>query len=102
FISNREPNEDQFFNYDIFTLKVSDGSMRRLTSTESAEYRPRWSPDGKTILYQATKRGLTDLETTMEDTHVWSINADGSYRREISSVIDNPQGAPASLAGGKA
>jgi dipeptidyl aminopeptidase/acylaminoacyl peptidase len=102
FISNREPNEDQFFNYDIFTLKVSDGSMRRLTSTESAEYRPRWSPDGKTILYQATKRGLTDLETTMEDTHVWLINADGSDRREISSMIDNRQGAPAWSADGKA
>ena len=102
FISNREPNEDQFFNYDIFTLKVSDGSMRRLTSTESAEYRPRWSPDGKTIVYQATKRGLTDLETTMEDTHVWLINADGSDRREISSMIDNRQGAPAWSADGKA
>jgi dipeptidyl aminopeptidase/acylaminoacyl peptidase len=95
FISNREPNEDQFFNYDIFTLRVSDGSIRRLTSTESAEYRPRWSPDGKTIVYQATKRGLTDLETTMEDTHVWLINADGSNPREISSMIDNRQGAPA-------
>jgi len=45
FISNREPNEDQFFNYDIFTLRVSDGTMKRLTATESAEYRPRWSPD---------------------------------------------------------
>lgn len=95
FISNREPNEDQFFNYDIFTLRLSDGSMRRLSATESAEYRPRWSPDGKSIVFQATKRGLTDLETTMEDTHVWLINADGSNRREISSMIDNRQGAPA-------
>ncbi len=102
FISNREPNEDQFFNYDIFTLKLADGSIRRLTSTESAEYRPRWSPDGKTIVHQATKRGLTDLETTMEDTHIWLINADGSNRREISSMIDNRQGAPAWSADGKA
>jgi len=94
FISNREPNEDQFFNYDIFTLKVTDGTMTRLTATESAEYRPRWSPDGKTIVYQATKRGLTDLETTMEDTHVWLMNADGSNRRELTSMIDNRQGAP--------
>ena len=77
FISNREPNEDQFFNYDLFTLKLADKSIRRLTSTENAEYRPRWSPDGKTIAYQATKRGLTDLETTMEDTHVWTVGADG-------------------------
>src|SRR6185295_9941761 len=94
FISNREPNEDQFFNYDLFTLKVADKSIRRLTSTENAEYRPRWSPDGKTIAYQATKRGLTDLETTMEDTHVWAINADGSNRRELGRGIDNRQGAP--------
>ncbi|HXU08808.1 MAG TPA: S9 family peptidase, partial [Blastocatellia bacterium] len=100
FISNREPNEDQFFNYDIFTLRVSDLTMTRLTSTESAEYRPRWSPDGKMIVYQATRRGLTDLETTMEDTHVWLMNADGSNRREITSMIDNRQGAPSWSADG--
>ena len=65
-------------------FSVADKSIRRLTATESAEYRPRWSPDGKTIAYQATKRGLTDLETTMEDTHVWLMNADGSNRRELA------------------
>ncbi len=93
FVSNREPNEDQFFNYDLFTLNVASGAIRRVTATENAEYRPRWSPDGKTIAYQATRRGLTDLETTMEDTHVWLISADGSQRREIASV-DNRQGEP--------
>jgi dipeptidyl aminopeptidase/acylaminoacyl peptidase len=91
FISNREPNDDQFFNDDLFTLKVADKSIRRLMSTENAEYRPRWSPDGKTIAYQATKWGLTDLETTMEDTHVWTINADGTNRREIGRGIDQAE-----------
>ncbi|HKW98105.1 MAG TPA: S9 family peptidase [Bryobacteraceae bacterium] len=91
FVSNREPNEDQFFNYDLFALRVSDGHMRRLTATENAEYQPRWSPDGKTIVYLGTKRGLTDLETTMEDTHVWLINADGSNRHELTGEIDNRQ-----------
>ena len=93
FISNRESNEDQFFNYDVFALNAANGEMRRLTSTESAEYRPRWSPDGKTILYQATKRGLTDLETTMEDTHAWVMDAQGKNRRELAA-IDNRQGEP--------
>ncbi|MEO7650495.1 MAG: hypothetical protein ABIZ80_08490, partial [Bryobacteraceae bacterium] len=95
FISNREPDEDQFFNYDLLTVNATSGAMRRLTTTESAEYRPRWSPDGKTILYQATRRGLTDLETTMEDTHTWLIGADGANRREIGREIDNRQGEPA-------
>jgi dipeptidyl aminopeptidase/acylaminoacyl peptidase len=94
FASNHEPNQDEFFNYDIFALNVADNSIRRLTATEYNEYEPLWSPDGKHIVYRGTKRGLTDRETTMEDTHVWIMNADGSDRREIGVVIDNRQGAP--------
>jgi len=94
FASNREPNQDEFFNYDLFTLRVADSSIRRLTATEYSEYEPLWSPDGKHIVYRGTRRGLTDRETTMEDTHVWVINADGSDRREVGAVVDNRQGTP--------
>src|SRR6266850_4565633 len=86
FASNREPNQDEFFNYDLFALKVTDNSIRRLTATEYNEYEPLWSPDGKRIVFRGTRRGLTDRETTMEDTHVWVMNADGSDRREIGTV----------------
>src|SRR6266404_5098483 len=94
FASNREPNQDEFFNYDIFALKVADNGIRRLTATEYNEYEPLWSPEGKRIVFRGTRRGLTDRETTMEDTHVWVMNADGSDRREIGAVLDNRQGAP--------
>ena len=94
FASNREPNSDEFFNYDLFALNVADGSVRRLTSTESCEYAPRWSPDGTTIAFSGTRRGLTDRETTMEDTHIWLMNADGTDRREIGAAIDNRQSHP--------
>jgi len=93
FISDRSSNPDQFFNYDVFAVKPSDGSIRRITATESAEYYPKWSPDGKMVAYLATKRGLTDRETTMEDAHVWVMNADGSNRHEFST-LDARQGAP--------
>jgi len=92
YLTNPEPNQDEFFNYDIYALKVADNSSRRITATEFIEYDPRWSPDGKRILFRGTRRGLTDRETTMEDTHVWVMNADGSERREIGAVIDNRQG----------
>jgi dipeptidyl aminopeptidase/acylaminoacyl peptidase len=94
FASNREPNQDEFFNYDLFTLQLADNSIHRLTATEYCEYEPLWSPDGKSIVYLGTRRGITDRETTMEDTHVWLMNADGSNRREIGNVIDNRQGTP--------
>jgi len=101
FESNHEPNQDEFFNYDVFALRVADGAIRRLTATEFNEYEPVWSPDGKMIAYRGTKRGVTDRETTMEDTHVWVMNADGSGPREIGAVIDNRQGAPQWAADGK-
>src|SRR5215831_5377821 len=94
YLTNPEPNQDEFFNYDVFALRVADGSTRRITATEFNEYDPLWSPDGKKILFRGTRRGLTDRETTMEDTHVWVMNADGSERREIGAVIDNRAGSP--------
>src|SRR5262249_37729821 len=94
FLTNRDADDDEFFNYDVYAMKVADRSIRRLSATESIEYHPTWSPDGRTIAFQATRRGLTDRETTMEDTHVWVMNADGSGRRDVGAAVDNRQGVP--------
>lgn len=93
FVANRGPDPDRFFNYDLFAVRVSDGVVRRLTDTKSAEYRPKWSPDGSRLAFQGTTRDLTSSETTMEDTHVWVMDASGANRREAVR-IDNRQGPP--------
>ena len=93
FVSNRGPDPDRFFNYDVFAVTVASGAVRRLTDTKSAEYYPRWSPDGRFVAFSGTKRPLTSSETTMEDTHVWVMDATGANRKEIGTV-DNRQGAP--------
>jgi dipeptidyl aminopeptidase/acylaminoacyl peptidase len=90
-VSNLDHDPDYFYNPDLVAISATDGSIRRITATESAEYQPKFSPDGKQIVFLGTKRGLTDLETTMEDTHVWVMNADGTGRREVGAVIDNRQ-----------
>ncbi len=101
FVSNRDPDQDRFFNYDVFAAKLDGGGIRRLTATEGSEYRPRWSPDGRTIVLQFTRRGITYLDTFMEDTHVWTMDASGGNRREVGVVIDNRQGEPRWDADGK-
>ena len=93
FVSNRGADPDRFFNYDIFAVQVASAAVRRITDTKTAEYYPKWSPDGRLIAFSGTKRPLTSSETTMEDTHVWVVAADGSGRREVGT-IDNRQGAP--------
>lgn len=93
FVSNRGLDPDRFFNYDVFAIDVTSRKVRRLSDTKSAEYYPRWSPDGRMVAFSGTRRPLTSSETTMEDTHVWVMNADGTGRREVGT-IDNRQGAP--------
>jgi dipeptidyl aminopeptidase/acylaminoacyl peptidase len=91
FVSNRDPDSDRVYNPDIFTVRVADRTLRRVTATEGAEFQPRWSPDGRRIAVLGTRRGVTDLETQMEDTHGWLVAADGSNRRELGAAIDNRQ-----------
>lgn len=95
FLHNREPDPDRFFNYDISAVDPATGEVRIVTRRESVVYRPRWSPDGRTIAFQGTRRGLTSSETTMEDTRIWVVDADGSDARPLSDGPDNRHGAPA-------
>jgi len=94
FVSNREADPDRVFNYDVFAVSIARQTVRRITNTKASEHHPVWSPDGASIAMLATTRPLTSSETTMEDTHVWVMKADGSLRREIGAVIDNRQGPP--------
>lgn len=49
------------FSYkgDLWTVSFKGGIAKRLTSTESAEFSPTWSPDGKTIAFSSNREGQT-------------------------------------------
>jgi dipeptidyl aminopeptidase/acylaminoacyl peptidase len=101
FLSDREPDPDMFFNYDIYLLNVASGAIRQLTQTRSNEYRPVWSPDGRFIAYEGLKRPMTSSETNSEDTHVWTVDVGTGGRREVGAAVDNRQGAPQWSADGR-
>ena len=95
FVSNREPDPDRFFNYDIFTVRVADGAVRAAyRDRERGVYARAGRPTGAPSPSWAPSGPLTSSETTMEDTHVWLIDADGSRRRELGAAIDDSAGRP--------
>ncbi len=94
FVANYETTPDEFFHYDLFALTLADGSIRRLTATESSKHAPVFAPSGKWIAYLSATRGLTDRESPAEDAHVWVMDADGSHQRDVGHVIEGRQSRP--------
>lgn len=94
FLSNREPDPDANYNYDLFAVNVASQATRRITETPGVEMNPTVSPDGRTIAYIATTRSRTTIDSVAEDAHVWVIPFSGGTAREINADLDRRSGAP--------
>src|SRR5262249_39342279 len=60
-------------------LADTDGKTppRQLTSSTKADRHPRWSPDGKRILFESTRSG---------DSQLWVIDLNGGEARQLTHV----------------
>jgi len=78
--------EGQTTAADLFLISVKGGGARNLTNDGALtlESMPRFSPDGKSIVFVATRQGQTNRE-------LFIMNSDGSNRRvlEPESKGDN-------------
>ena len=59
----------------IWTMPAAGGAMTRVTDVFNDARQPRWSPDGRTIVFFAYRDGGYDL---------WAINPDGSNQRKLT------------------
>ena len=60
---------------DVYTLPIAGGKATRITDGLPFDAQPRWSPDGKTIVYVTDRDGSDD---------VWVMDADGKNHRQIT------------------
>ena len=93
YLSNHESDPDANNNSDIFAVDLH-GEVRQITATSGCEYDPTWSPDNKSIVYLATKRDVTTIDSVAEDTHVWVIDAAGGRGRELATRLDRRARSP--------
>src|SRR5688500_13709161 len=55
FTSNREGR------FQIHTLRLRDGTVRRVGSGAGASYWPSWSPDGRQLVFDSDRHGNQEL-----------------------------------------
>jgi Tol biopolymer transport system component len=67
-------------NWDLFTVKADGSGISQLTDTRDDEQYPKWSPDGKKILFT---RG-----SVMTNIDIYVMNADGS---EVNQLTEHPE-----------
>ncbi len=83
FASNRDGN---FF--EIYTMRADGSGAQRLTHDAGRDYVPRWSPDGRRIVFQRIKAVDDYAEIAI-------INADGSNAAVIATSSTFSDGMPA-------
>jgi Tol biopolymer transport system component len=77
---------------DLYTLPVDGGKAARITSGQSFDAQPRFSPDGRSIVF-VSDRSQSD--------NIWIINADGTNPRQLTRDNDQKFQSPVFTPDGK-
>jgi Tol biopolymer transport system component len=62
-------------NREIYVMNADGSGSRRLTHNRAYDGEPAWSPDGRKIAFQSTRKGNTEI---------YVMNADGSGKRNLT------------------
>ncbi len=80
FGSNRDGSStdlDDSSQYEIYVMNADGSTVRRLTRNGKSDARPRWSPDGRRVVFQSNRDGSN------EDIYV--MDADGSAVNRLTA-----------------
>ena len=64
---------------DLFVMRKDGAGMRQLTDDPYRDRQPRWSPDGKRLLFYSNRSG---------EYEAWVIHADGSGAQQLTFTPD--------------
>ena len=70
---------------DLYTMPIAGGTATRITSGPAFDSQPRWSPDGKRIVFLSDRNGAEN---------VWLCDPDGSHSKALTKGTNNLYASP--------
>src|SRR6267143_1002818 len=70
---------------DLYTLPLAGGTATRITSGPGFDSQPRWSPDGKRIVFLSDRGGAENL---------WLCDPDGTHPKALTKGSNNLYASP--------
>jgi len=70
---------------DLYTIPIGGGAATRITSGPGFDSQPRWSPDGKRIVFLSDRSGAEN---------VWLCDPDGSHSKALTKGTNNLYASP--------
>src|SRR3989454_9637891 len=70
---------------DLYTMPVTGGAATRITSGPAFDSQPRWSPDGKHLVFLSDRSGAEN---------VWLCDPDGSHAKALTKGTNNLYASP--------
>ncbi len=71
---------------DVYVVQADGSGVRPVTRRAGSEFDGAWSPDGKSIVYRDSRRGIND------DDEIFIVRADGRKARNLTRVPANDWG----------
>jgi len=68
-------SSDRSGNWDIYMMSAGGGDLQQLTADPAVDAGPRWSPDGREVLFYSTRTGHRE---------VWIMPVDGGPARQLT------------------
>ena len=92
FVSDRSADPDNSYENDVYTVDVGTGALVQVTKSPSAEFSPRFSPDGRWISFEGWVRPHNTKDSPSEDQHLFLVDASGSAAsarpRQLARRVD--------------
>src|SRR5881396_3862048 len=70
---------------DLYTMPIAGGAATRITSGPGFDSQPRWSPDGKRIVFLSDRSGAENI---------WLCDPDGSHSKALTKGTNNLHASP--------